>query len=78
MSKPIPQAIYALQAWTIKESNGKFFISPTAAFDDKSRWSKQYDSLQRACTAIARKLASEWQARDRRRREFHGITGGDR
>jgi hypothetical protein len=78
MTRPIPQAVFALKAWTIKESGGKYYISPTAAFDDKTRWSKPYDSLQRACTAIGRKLATEWQERDMRRRDFHGIKGGAR
>jgi hypothetical protein len=78
MSRPMPQAVFALKAWTIKESGGKYYVSPTASFDDKTRWSKPYDSLQRACTAIARKLASEWQQRDKRRRDFHGTKGGVR
>jgi hypothetical protein len=80
MSRPIPQAVYALTQWTIRrnEKDGKYYIAPTASFDDKTRWSKPYDSLQRACTAIARKLASEWQQRDKRRRDFHGIKGGAR
>jgi hypothetical protein len=65
-------AIFALKAWTIKESGGKYYISPTGCFDDRVRWSKPYQTLQRACTAIARKLAAEWQERDERRRHFHG------
>ena len=73
MSKPIPQAVFALKAWTIKEHGGKFFIAPTSSFDDKQRWSKGYASLQRACTAIARKLAEEWTERNERRRKFHRI-----
>ena len=78
MSRPIPQAVFALKAWTIKQQGEKFYISPSAAFDDKTRWSKPYDSLQRACSAIARKLASEWQQRDKRRREFHGLQEAGR
>jgi uncharacterized protein (DUF2461 family) len=76
MSRPIPQAVYALTQWTIRrnEKDGKFYIAPTTCFDDKTRWSKPYDSLQRACTAIARKLASEWQQRDKRRREFYRLS----
>jgi len=73
MSKPIPPAIYALRAWTIKERGDKFVIAPTASFDDKARWSKPYASLQSATQAIARKLAEEWRERDERRRTFHGI-----
>jgi hypothetical protein len=72
MARPSP-ATYALKAWTIRGSDGKFYISPTASFDDKTKWSKPYTTLQRACTAIARKLAEEWTARNERRREFHGV-----
>ncbi len=73
MSRPIPPATFALKAWTIKQRGGKFYISPTASFDDKTRWSKPYTTLQHACTAIARKLADEWRGRDQRRRQFHGV-----
>lgn len=73
MSKPIAPAIFALKPWTIKEHGGKFYIAPTAAFDDKRLWSKPYATLQRACAAIARKLAEEWLARDKRRRSYHGL-----
>ena len=74
MSRPIPPATYALKAWTVKQHGDKFYIAPTASFDDRTRWSKPYTTLQRACTAIARKLAREWQSRDNRRREFYGRT----
>lgn len=73
MRKAAP-ATYALTAWTIKEIGGKYYIAPTAYFDDKARWSKLYTTLQRACTAIARKLAAEWHERDQRRRDFYGQT----
>ena len=73
MSKPIPPALFALKGWSIKKQDEKFFISPTAAFDDKSAWSRGYSSLQAACQAIARKLAEEWAARNERRRKFHRL-----
>ncbi len=73
MSKPIPPATFALKAWTIKEHGGRFYIAPTASFDDKAKWSKPYATLQRACTAIARKLAEEWTTRNDRRRAVHGV-----
>lgn len=73
MSRPIPPAVFALQAWTIKESGGKFFIAPTARFEDKPNWSKGYTSLQSACSAIARRHAEEWTQRNARRCKFHRI-----
>ena len=30
--------VFALRGWTVKSENGKFFISPTACFDDKHKW----------------------------------------
>ena len=44
-----------------------------AHFDDKTRWSRAYASLQSATQAIARKLAEEWRQREARRRKFHSI-----
>ena len=73
MSKPIPPACFALRQWTIKQTGDKFHISPTAAFDDKTKWSKGYASLQAATSAIARKLAEEWVERNERRRKFHRV-----
>jgi hypothetical protein len=58
--------VFALKSWTIKFDNGKYFISPTACFDDKHRWSKPYSTLQRATTAIARKLQQEFLEREKR------------
>ena len=73
MSRPIPPAVFALKAWTIKQHDDRFFIAQTASFDEKSRWSKPYKTLQAACAAIARKLAEEWRSREQRRRTFHGL-----
>ena len=67
-----PPAIYALTAWTVKKVNGKWYIAPTARFDEKNSWSKPYATLQRATTAIARKLADEVQKRHNRRCERYG------
>ena len=64
MSRPIPPAVFALRAWTIKKRGDKFYIIPSAAFG--MRWSKGYKSLQAACAAITRKLAEEWTARNER------------
>lgn len=69
-----PPAIYALSAWTVKKSNGKWYIAPTARFEDKPPWSKPYATLQRATTAIARKLADEVITRHKRRCERYGIN----
>ena len=45
--------------WSVKKVNGKWYISQAARFDDKEQWSRPYETLQRATTAIARKLADE-------------------
>ena len=74
MSKPIPPATFALKAWTIKQQGEKFYIAPTASFDDKQRWSKSYATLQHACTAIARKHADEWLMRNKKRTTSYGLT----
>ena len=73
MSRPIPPAFFALSAWSIKQQGEKFFIAPTAAFGDKTKWSKGYASLQAATSSIARKLAEEWAERNERRRKFHRV-----
>lgn len=67
MSKPIPPALFALKAWTIKRNGDKYYISPSVAFHDKPQWSEGYRSLQAACSAIARKLAEEWTRRSERK-----------
>jgi hypothetical protein len=72
--RPPPPAIYALRDWTVKKSNGKWYIAPTARFEDEPHWSKPYATLQRATTAIARKLADEVQMRHERRCDFYGIN----
>jgi hypothetical protein len=58
--------VFALKSWTIKFAHGQYFISPTACFDDKHRWSKPYQTLPRATNAIARKLQQEFLERDKR------------
>lgn len=75
MSRPIPPALFALKAWTIKKSGNKFYIIPSAPFG--MRWSKSYKSLQAACAAIARKLAEEWTSRNERRHAHYGLTKED-
>jgi len=75
MSRPIPPAVFALKAWTIKQHGDKFYVAPTAAFDDKMKWSKPYATLQRATTAIARKLADEWLQRSDRQQKVYGKEG---
>lgn len=56
---PPPPVISALRVWSVKKVNGKWYISQAARFDDKEQWSKPYETLQRATTAIARKMAGE-------------------
>ena len=78
MSKHMTKAqVFALRGWTIRTENGKFFISPTAHFDDKPSWKGPYKSLQHATTAIARKLEAEFTERHARlngKRSKVGIT----
>ena len=69
-----PPPIYALRDWTVRKTNGKWYIAPTARFEDKPEWSKPYATLQRATTAIARKLADEVIRRHKRRCDFYGIN----
>jgi hypothetical protein len=70
---PALPAIYALTDWTVKKANGKWYVAPTARFEDKPQWSKPYATLQRATTAIARKLADEVMRRHKRRCDYYGI-----
>jgi hypothetical protein len=58
--------VFALKAWTVKSDGGKFFISPTAWFDEKQKWHGPYKTLQNATAAIARKLAEEFLERAKR------------
>ena len=69
MQKRLTSArVFALRAWTIKvNEKGQYFISPTACFDDKHRWSRPYRTLQHATNAIARKLQHEFLEREKRR-----------
>jgi hypothetical protein len=68
-----PPAIYALAAWSVRKSNGKWQIALTARFDDKLSWGKPYATLQRATMAIARKLADEVTKRHKRRCQHYGL-----
>lgn len=61
--------VFALKAWTVKVEQDKFYICPTAYFDDKNRWSGPYKSLQHATNAIARKLQAEFV---KRQKQFEG------
>lgn len=74
MSRPIPPALYALKAWTIKRVGDKFFVAPSTAFGNKPNWSKAYASLQAACAAIARNLAEEWTGRHMRHRKLRRLA----
>ena len=61
-----PEAhVYALRSYTIREQGGEFFVSPTG-IEGTHRWSKPYATLQRATTAIARKLQREFVRRHSR------------
>ena len=54
--------VYALQSWTIKKSGEQLFIAATAQ-SRKHDWHGPYASLQRATTAIARRLQWEFTQR---------------
>jgi hypothetical protein len=71
---PPPPAIYALRLWSVKKVNGKWYISQAARFDDKEQWSRPYETLQRATTAIARKMAEEVLERHQARCRHYGIN----
>lgn len=58
--------IYALRGWTVKVEDGKFFIAPTIAFQNKLEWKGPYANLRLATTAVARKLEAEFVTRDTR------------
>ena len=62
--KPAPY-MYALRSYTIKKQGDEFFFSPTG-IEGAHRWSKPYATLQRATTAIARKLQREFARRHSR------------
>lgn len=72
LTHPPQPAIYALRMWSVKKVNGKWYISQAARFDDKAQWSRPYETLQRATTAIARKMAEEVQERHKRRCDYYG------
>ena len=57
--------IYALKSWTIKKVDERFYIATTAQ-SRKHNWRGPYASLQRATTAIARKLQWEFTRRHSR------------
>lgn len=63
---PIQARVYALRPYTVKVEDGKFFIAPTIAFQNKLEWKGPYASLRHATAAIARKLEAEFVARDKR------------
>jgi hypothetical protein len=54
--------VYALRSWTIKKKGEEFFIAATAQ-SGTHRWRGPYSNLQRATTAIARKLQMEFSRR---------------
>jgi hypothetical protein len=56
--------LYALKSWTIRKRGEEFFIAPTAP-TGKHTWRGPYTNLQRATTAIARKLQWEFAKRHR-------------
>jgi hypothetical protein len=70
---PPPPAIYALRVWSVKKVGFKWYISEAARFDDKEQWKGPYDTIHRATTAIARKMAEEVLTRHRTRCQHYGI-----
>jgi hypothetical protein len=57
--------IYALKSWTIQKRGEAFYIAASAQ-EGRHRWRGPYASLQRATTAIARKLEWEFSRRHRK------------
>lgn len=56
--KLTPGQVWALRGWSVKTDRRGIFIKPTNILDN-SKWRGPYKTLQRACTAIARKLQAE-------------------
>jgi hypothetical protein len=57
----------------VKKVNGKWYVSQAARFDDKEQWKGPYDTIHRATTAIARKMAEEVLTRHRARCQHYGV-----
>lgn len=57
--------VYALKSWTIRKRGDEFYIAPTAQ-DGRHSWRGPYATLQRATTAIARKLQWEFARRNQK------------
>jgi len=57
----------------VKKVNREMFISQAARLDDKDRGKGPYETVQRATTAIARKLAEEIIERHTARCRNYGI-----
>lgn len=69
-----PQPVYALSAWSLKQSDKGWHIAKTMpSFDGKPQWSPPYKSIKLATLAIGNYLAQEAAARHRRRTTFHGL-----
>lgn len=60
--------------WSVKKVSRKWYVSPAARFDDKEQWMGPYDTIHRATTAIARKLAEEVMARHLARCRQYGVN----
>ena len=54
--------VYALQSWTIRKSGDRFYIAASGQ-SGTHKWRGPYANLQRATTAIARKLQFEFTRR---------------
>jgi hypothetical protein len=54
--------VYALKSWSIRKRGEQYFIAPTGQ-DRKQLWRGPYLTLQRAATAIARRLQWEFAKR---------------
>lgn len=67
-----PPAIYALKPWTVRETNGKWMIAITPAFNGKHQWKGPYQSLDTAAKAIARAITQEVADRHNRRIAYYG------
>ena len=57
--------IYALTSWTIKKRGNEFYIAPTGQ-RGTHYWRGPYRTLQRAASAIARKLQWEFTKRHKK------------
>ncbi len=86
INKPKPQVerkpdsfTYALKQYTVELRKDGWWVTatPFSAAGDKPRWSGPFQTIETACLAIARRLATEIADRHTRSIESHTLRPGD-